>query len=130
MTLARLARVAALVPPDWQQMYDQFRETVLAVREHLGSLPRGLVHGDAWAANAVQTGPAQVILIDWECGGLGVPVLDLGNCLLECLLDAVPAGSGPGAWNPGEPGIRGPGACSRPRTGSRRWRPATGPTGR
>jgi Ser/Thr protein kinase RdoA (MazF antagonist) len=101
VTLARLDRVAALVPPDWQQMYDQFRETVLAVREHLGSLPRGLVHGDAWAANAVQTGPAQVVLIDWECGGLGVPVLDLGNCLLECLLDAVPAASGPGTWNPG-----------------------------
>ena len=114
VTLARLARVAALVPPGWQQMYDQFRETVLAVREHLGSLPRGLVHGDAWAANAVQTGPAQVILIDWECGGLGVPVLDLGNCLLECLLDAVPAGSGPGAWNPGawNPGTWNPGAWS------------------
>ena len=57
------------------------------------------MHGDAWAANAVQTGPAEVILIDWECGGLGIPVLDLGNCLLECLLDAVPPGSGPAAWN-------------------------------
>ncbi len=98
-TLARLDRVAGLVPPDWQQMYRLFRETVLAVQSAVGSLPDGVVHGDAWAANAVQTGPAEVILIDWECGGLGVPVLDLGNCLLEGLLDAVPPGSGPAAWN-------------------------------
>jgi Ser/Thr protein kinase RdoA (MazF antagonist) len=99
VTLARLDRVAALVPSGWQEMYVQFRDTVLAVQSVRGSLPRGLVHGDAWAANAVQTGPGEVCLIDWECGGLGLPVLDLGNCLLECLLDAEPAGSGPGAWH-------------------------------
>jgi Ser/Thr protein kinase RdoA (MazF antagonist) len=99
MTLARLDRVAGLVPPGWQEMYRVFRETVLAVQASVGSLPAGVVHGDAWAGNAVQTGPAQVILIDWECGGLGVPVLDVGNSLVECLLDAVPAGAGPTAWN-------------------------------
>jgi Ser/Thr protein kinase RdoA (MazF antagonist) len=102
VTLARLDRVAGLVPPGWQELYAAFRETVLAVRSALGSLPqglpRGLVHGDAWAANAVQTSQEAVTLIDWECGGLGLPVLDLGNCLLECLLDAEPARSGPGAW--------------------------------
>ncbi len=59
VTLARLDRVAGLVPPDWQEMYRQFRETVLAVRSAVGSLPAGVVHGDAWAANAVQTGPAR-----------------------------------------------------------------------
>lgn len=99
VTLARLDRIAGLVPPDWQEMYDLFRDTVLAVQAAAGSLPVGVVHGDAWAANAVQTSPEQVVLIDWECGGRGVPVLDLGNCLLECLLDAVPAGTGPDAWN-------------------------------
>jgi Ser/Thr protein kinase RdoA (MazF antagonist) len=99
VTLARLDRVAGLVPPGWREMYELFRSTVLDVRAVVGSLPEGVVHGDAWAGNAVQTSPAQVILIDWECGGLGVPVLDLGNCLLECLLDAVPSGTGPGAWN-------------------------------
>ncbi len=99
VTLARLDRVAGLVPPGWAELYAVFRETVLAVREQVGGLPRGLVHGDAWAANAVQAGPARVVLIDWACAGLGLPVLDLGNCLLECLLDAEPAGTGPGAWN-------------------------------
>ena len=107
VTLARLDRVAGLLPPGWQEMYAAFRETVLAVRSALGGtlpglppgLPRGLVHGDAWAANAVQTGPKEVTLIDWECAGLGLPVLDLGNCLLECLLDAEPGGVGPEAWH-------------------------------
>jgi Ser/Thr protein kinase RdoA (MazF antagonist) len=116
--LARLDRVAGLVPPGWQQMYDLFRDTVRTVQAELGSLPAGLVHGDAWAANAVQTGPAQVVLIDWETGGLGVPALDLGNCLLECLLDSVPAGAGPEpaevdpepAWDDSEPTGGGPDA--------------------
>jgi Ser/Thr protein kinase RdoA (MazF antagonist) len=111
VTLARLDRVAGLVPPGWQQMYDLFQETVLTVQAELGSLPAGLVHGDAWAANAVQTGPAQVVLVDWETGGLGVPALDLGNCLLECLLDAVPAGAGPEpSWDDSEPTGGGPDA--------------------
>jgi Ser/Thr protein kinase RdoA (MazF antagonist) len=109
VTLARLDRVAGLVPPGWAEMYAMFRETVLAVQSVLGSLPAGVVHGDAWAANAVQTGPAQVVLIDWATGGRGVPVLDLGNCLLECLLDAPPAGAGPEpAWDGSEPPAAGP----------------------
>jgi Ser/Thr protein kinase RdoA (MazF antagonist) len=57
-----------------------------------------MVHGDAWPGNAVQSGPDTVTLIDWETGGLGLPVLDLGACLIESLLDAEPSGSGPAAW--------------------------------
>jgi Ser/Thr protein kinase RdoA (MazF antagonist) len=99
-TLARLDAVAGLVPGDWRPMFDRFRETALAVEAALGGLPRGVVHGDAWPGNAVQASPDSVTLIDWATGGLGLPVLDLGQCLLECLLDPAP-GAGPSEpWDP------------------------------
>ena len=97
-TLARLDAVEALVPDGWQSLYAQLCRTARAVQQGLGGLPRGVVHGDAWPGNAVQTSPGAVTLIDWETGGLGLPVLDLGNCLIESLLDAEPSGEGPGAW--------------------------------
>lgn len=97
-TLARLDAVEALVPEGWQALYAQCRQTAIAVREGLGNLPRGVVHGDAWPGNAVQSGPDTVTLIDWETGGLGLPVLDLGHCLTESLLDSKPSAEGPGAW--------------------------------
>ena len=97
-TLDRLGAVGALVPDDWQSLYAQFGRTARAVQQSLGELPRGVVHGDAWPGNAVQTGPGSVTLIDWETSGLGLPVLDLGHCLIESLLDAQPSADGPAAW--------------------------------
>jgi Ser/Thr protein kinase RdoA (MazF antagonist) len=97
-TLGRLAAVGALVPDDWQSLYAQFGRTARAVQQSLGDLPRGVMHGDAWPGNAVQTGPDSVTLIDWETSGLGLPVLDLGHCLIESLLDAQPSADGPAAW--------------------------------
>jgi len=56
------------------------------------------VQGDAWPGNAVVTPDGRAALIDWENGGLGLPVVDLGNCLLESHLDpGLPAGQ-PAAW--------------------------------
>jgi Ser/Thr protein kinase RdoA (MazF antagonist) len=97
-TLARLGAVEALVPEELRDLHAQLRQTALTVQAGLSSLPRGMVHGDAWPGNAVQTGPDTVTLIDWETGGLGRPVLDLGSCLIESLLDAQPSGPGPAAW--------------------------------
>jgi Ser/Thr protein kinase RdoA (MazF antagonist) len=97
-TLGRLDAVGALVPDDWQSLYTQFGRTARAVLQSLGELPRGVVHGDAWPGNAVQTGADTVTLIDWETSGLGLPVLDLGNCVIESLLDAQPSADGPAAW--------------------------------
>ena len=90
--------VGALVPDGWQSLYAQFGRTARAVQQSLGDLPRGVVHGDAWPGNAVQTGPGSVTFIDWETSGLGLPVLDLGHCLIESLLDAQPSADGPAAW--------------------------------
>jgi Ser/Thr protein kinase RdoA (MazF antagonist) len=100
-TLTRLDAVEALVPEGLRDLYAQLRQTALTVQAGLSSLPRGMVHGDAWPGNAVQTGPDTVTLIDWETGGLGLPVLDLGACLIESLLDAQPSGSGPAASGSG-----------------------------
>ena len=97
-TLGRLDAVGGLVPDDWQSLYAQFGRTARAVQQSLGDLPRGVVHGDAWPGNAVQTGPGSVTFIDWETSGLGLPVLDLGHCLIESLLDGQPSGGGPAAW--------------------------------
>ena len=103
-TLARLDAVEALVPEGLWDLYAQLRQTALTVQAGLSSLPRGMVHGDAWPGNAVQSGPDTVTLIDWETGGLGLPVLDLGACLIESLLDAQPSGSGPAASGSGTSG--------------------------
>ena len=127
-TLARLDAVEGLIPEELRDLYAQFRQTALTVQAGLSSLPRGMVHGDAWPGNAVQSGPDTVTLIDWETGGLGLPVLDLGTCLIESLLDAQPSGSAVsavrawvlGRWRPGlGPGLR-RGWWSPMRTGSRR----------
>ncbi len=98
-TLARLGSIEALLPGEWRPMHAQFRRTVLAVQRALGEVPDGVVHGDSWPGNVVQSGPGTVTLIDWDTGGLGLPVLDLGNCLLESLLDARPRAAGPEGWH-------------------------------
>jgi Ser/Thr protein kinase RdoA (MazF antagonist) len=98
-TLARLDAVDRLVPPAWRPMYAAFRQAVVTVQDAAGSVPETLVHGDVWARNAVQPpGGGSVTLIDWETAGLGLAVLDLGNCLLECHLDSAVPDDQPDAW--------------------------------
>ena len=94
-TLRRLDSVEALLPAQWRPIFESFRQTVDAVRQQAGVLPRAVVHGDAWPGNAIMPGAgaagaggeAEVILIDWEASGAGLPLLDLGHCLLECHLN-------------------------------------------
>jgi Ser/Thr protein kinase RdoA (MazF antagonist) len=97
-TLARLDAVAPLIPPEWREMHAAFVSTAEAVQRSAPRLPEALVHGDAWPGNAVQPGADEVTLIDWETGGVGLPVLDLGNCLAECHLDADLPPDQPAAW--------------------------------
>jgi Ser/Thr protein kinase RdoA (MazF antagonist) len=99
MTLARLDAVATAMPAGWLPMATAFRGTVLDVQAAASSVPETVVHGDAWARNAVQPGgDGTVVLIDWELCGLGLAVLDLGSCLLECHLDAGVPDMDPEAW--------------------------------
>lgn len=97
-TLARLDAVADRRPDDWRPMHEAFVRTTLAVQHWAARLPTGLVHGDAWAGNAVAGPDGQVTLIDWETSGIGLPVLDLGNCLAECHLNADLPPDRPGSW--------------------------------
>jgi Ser/Thr protein kinase RdoA (MazF antagonist) len=109
-TLRRLDLVQALLPAQWRPLHDAFRHTAETVGQQAAGLPQAVVHGDAWPGNAIEAeagqagadragdgagraggGPAEVILIGWETGGLGLPLLDLGYCLLECHM------------NPGQP---------------------------
>lgn len=97
--IRRLDAVRDRVPPQWQPMYESFRETLTAVVRAAGSVPETVVHGDAWARNAVQVAPSgPVTLIDWEMAGLGLAVLDLGTCLIECQLAANLPDDKPDEW--------------------------------
>jgi Ser/Thr protein kinase RdoA (MazF antagonist) len=97
--LARLDAVAPLLPEGWRPLHEQFRATLLAVQAAAPGLPRAMVHGDAWPRNAVVMLDGQAALIDWENGGLGLPVVDLGHCLMESHLDpGLPVGQ-PAAWD-------------------------------
>ena len=98
LTLARLDAVAAAMPGEWQWMAAAFRRTMVAVEEAASSLTETVVHGDVWARHAVQPSDGgAVVLIDWQTGGLGMAVLDLGNSLLECHLDSAPSELAPEA---------------------------------
>lgn len=46
-----------------------------------------LTHGDCWYNNAIQMMSGQVVLIDWDCSGIGLPLLDLGYLLLTAHYD-------------------------------------------
>jgi Ser/Thr protein kinase RdoA (MazF antagonist) len=98
VTLARLDAVRGRVPAAWLSMYEAFRQAVIMVRDAADAVPETLVHGDVWARNAVQPPGGPVTLIDWETGGLGLAVLDLANCLVECHLDAATPDHDPEAW--------------------------------
>ena len=91
--LGRLDAVAPILPGEWRPLHAQLRRTLLTVRDAAAGLPVAVVHGDPWPGNVVLTGAGEAVLIDWENGGLGLPVVDLGYSLLEGHLDVgLPAG--------------------------------------
>jgi len=96
--LGQLEAVESMIPADQRPLLEQFRAALVAVRQRARTLPTGVVHGDPWPGNAIRTAPDQVTLIDWENAGLGLPLLDLGYCLLECHRDVGLPGDHPEAW--------------------------------
>jgi Ser/Thr protein kinase RdoA (MazF antagonist) len=99
MILSRLDAVAEKVPGEWAGMCSEFRTTAHAVQSGAPSVPETIVHGDVWARNAVEPlGGGSATLIEWETGGLGLAVVDLGSCLMECHLNSAASALDPEAW--------------------------------
>jgi Ser/Thr protein kinase RdoA (MazF antagonist) len=84
--LAQLASVEHKVPSSWTPLYMAMRAT-LETAQQWAHIPRAVIHADAWAGNAVQTTPDQIVLIDWEPSGLGWPIVDLGRLLIQSPVD-------------------------------------------
>jgi hypothetical protein len=104
--LGRLRAVEPLLPGEWRPLHGAFVRTLLAVQRAAAELPQAVVHGDPWPGNLVPTAEGRATLIGWEYSGLGLPILDLGYCLLECHVGGagVDSGQEPGRGRPWEPG--------------------------
>jgi Ser/Thr protein kinase RdoA (MazF antagonist) len=83
--LARLQAAEPDAPDAWRPWRAAFERTIEQMRQV--NPPLRLIHGDVWSANAVADASAEAILIDWDQGGLGPAMADLGRLLLECHLD-------------------------------------------
>jgi Ser/Thr protein kinase RdoA (MazF antagonist) len=98
LILSRLDAIAEKIPGEWASMCETLRQTALAVHRGAPGVPETIVHGDVWPRNAVESPGAAVTLIDWKTCGLGLAVIDLGNCLMECHLNSAVPDLDPEAW--------------------------------
>jgi Ser/Thr protein kinase RdoA (MazF antagonist) len=79
----KLAALAGRLAGHWQADYDTL-VTAVQKMDYGEDLPAALIHNDPNLGNVVQTPTGEIVLIDWDCAGLGPAVLDLGILLRNC----------------------------------------------
>lgn len=82
----RLTSSAHAVYDEMQELYRTSLATFQYFLQH-PPLPQTLVHADCWAENGILTPEGQAVLIDWECAGRGIAVIDFGALLLHSHFD-------------------------------------------
>ncbi len=87
--LQQVASVSDRIPDELQSFCDDVRAT-LGRFQQAADLPMTVIHGDCWSGNAVRTIDNQIVLIDWDGSGFGLPIIDLGTLLLTCHFDQPP----------------------------------------
>ena len=78
---SRLELASDPLPRPWQRTCREYCD-VLQLFSHVVRLPIRIVHTDGWLGNVVRGRRGSLALIDWDGGGLGPAVLDLGRLLL------------------------------------------------
>jgi Ser/Thr protein kinase RdoA (MazF antagonist) len=78
--------VADRLPAGVGTLYARLYETLEQVQQR-SDLPVSIVHGDCWYTNAIRVEPDRIVFIDWDNGGHGAAVLDLGYLLLTSHYD-------------------------------------------
>jgi Ser/Thr protein kinase RdoA (MazF antagonist) len=82
----QLANQGAKLPQAFQALAANLHVSMCRLQQQLPP-QLGITHGDCWYQNAIKTSAGQITLIDWDCAGVGLPLLDLGNLLLTAHFD-------------------------------------------
>jgi Ser/Thr protein kinase RdoA (MazF antagonist) len=84
-TAGQLAWANDNVAASVQPLVAALRESLAPIASHAHDLR--IIHGDCWYKNAIKTADLGVALIDWDCAGVGLPILDVGYLLLTSHYD-------------------------------------------
>ena len=80
--------IAHQLSSELQYLYREVYQTQANICRIANQLPLKIIHGDCWYGNTLLTAPDHVVFIDWDMGGLGPALLDLGELLLTAHYDA------------------------------------------
>jgi Ser/Thr protein kinase RdoA (MazF antagonist) len=82
----QLAQASGRVPARFQPFILDLYQAMLDLQKYKWSALT-ITHGDCWYQNAISTSNGNVVLVDWDNAGIGLPILDLGYLLLTSHFD-------------------------------------------